>query len=546
MRIGRRDVYDERRAARALAFTSARRAMRPGALWGAVFGGLIASASTTYVKSFPTAASRKVFAAATNGNAGFAALFGPLRRVDTVTGYTAYKVGYTIIVIGAVWGLFIATKLLRGEEESGRWDLFLAGATTRRRATLQAGAGLACGVVALWAVAAIIAIPAGTSSKVGIASSASLFFVTALGSVVLMFMAVGCLTSQLASTRHDANLFGGAAIAGAYVIRMVADSDASFAWLRWASPFGWIENMHVLTGSRAFPFVFVAAFVVAVTAVSLRIAYARDAGASVFAGRDSAEPRTLLLGGQAGLNVRLARGVIVAWSAIFAAVGVVFGLVTVAAGKLLKASPSINQAFGRLGAARQGAVLYLGAVFLIVAVLIAVAVAGQIASMRTEEATGHLDNLLVRPVRRSTWLASRVTIGIVLISLAGVLAGVAAWAGATSQHAGLSFIDMLKAGLNVTPPAVFVLGAGVLVFAIAPRVAVPASYGLIVWSFVVDLVSAIFNGNHWLKDTSPLAHITPAPAAAPNWTSALWLAGLGLTACAMGIALFGRRDLVGA
>ena len=45
------------------------------------------------------------------------------------------------------------------------------------------------------------------------------------------------------------------------------------------------------------------------------------------------------------------------------------------------------------------------------------------------------------------------------------------------------------------------------------------SYGLIVWSFVVDIVAALFNSNHWLRDTSPLSHITPAPAASPDASS---------------------------
>jgi ABC-2 type transport system permease protein len=304
--------------------------------------------------------------------------------------------------------------------------------------------------------------------------------------------------------------------------------------------------MHVLTGSNAWPFVPIVAFLVLVGAAFYKIASARDAGASVFAGRDTASPHTFLLGGQLGLSVRLTRGGVIAWSTIIAAVGVVFGLVTVAAGKLLKASPAIDRAFGRLGAARQGAVIYLGAVFILVAVLIAVAVAGQISAIRNEESSGHLENLLVRPVRRSSWLVSRVAIAVVLIAVAGVLAGVAAWAGAASQHAGLGLVELVKAGINVTPPAVVILGAGVLAFALAPRAAVFVVYGLIVWSFVVDLVAALFNSNHWLRDTSPISHITPAPAAAPNWTSALILVAIGLAACALGVYAFGRRDVIGA
>jgi putative exporter of polyketide antibiotics len=49
--------------------------------------------------------------------------------------------------------------------------------------------------------------------------------------------------------------------------------------------------------------------------------------------------------------------------------------------------------------------------------------------------------------------------------------------------------------------------------------------------------------SHWVRDTSPFLHITPAPAARPNWQAAAWLAGLGIAAAIAGIGAFGRRDM---
>jgi ABC-2 type transport system permease protein len=105
--------------------------------------------------------------------------------------------------------------------------------------------------------------------------------------------------------------------------------------------------------------------------------------------------------------------------------------------------------------------------------------------------------------------------------------------------------DLLQAGLNVAPPAVFVLGIGGLVYGLWPRGAIGVAYGLVVWSFFVETIASVADSNHWLRDTSPLLHITPAPAAAPNWTAAAWLVGVGLLAAMAGITAFGRRDLVG-
>ncbi|HET9724771.1 MAG TPA: ABC transporter permease subunit [Actinomycetota bacterium] len=542
----RRDVYGDRRASRVVAVTTAKRAARQGALWGLVFGATIATSASAYAGLFPSAASRVEMARSFEGNAAWAALFGPLRRLDTVAGYTAYKSGMTVIILGAIWGLLIATKSLRGEEDAGRWELFLSGQTTRARAAVQAAIGLGAGLVALWVPTALLTAGAGASADVGIGAGAALFFVTALLAPAAMFMAIGMLVGQLAATRRDANLIGGGVLAASYLIRMAADSDPGLTWLRWASPLGWVEQMHPLTGSTPVGFVPAVVLVAVLVVVSIRIAAQRDLGASALASRDTSRPRTMLLGGQAGLTIRLTRPVIAAWVLALIVCGLVFGLVAQAAGTAIRGAEGLEQAIQRLGATTSGAASYLGFVFVVAAGLMAVAVAGQVAATRNEEAAGHLDNLLVRPVARWRWLTFRLAVALGLVVIASLLAGFAAWLGAVSQHADVSLGRLLQAGLNVVPPAVFVLGVGGLVFGLWPRAAIGVAYGLVVWSFIVESIAAAFDSNHWLRDTSPLTHIAPVPAADPNWAAAVWLVALGLLLAAAGVAAFGRRDLVGA
>jgi ABC-2 type transport system permease protein len=361
-----------------------------------------------------------------------------------------------------------------------------------------------------------------------------------------MFMAVGMFVGQLAATRRDANLIGAGVLAASYLVRMVADSDPALAWLRWASPLGWIEELRPLTGSRPFAFVVIVSFVAVLVVAALRVAARRDLGASALASRDAPEPRTLLLGGQAGLTIRLTRPVIAAWIVALAVTGLVFGLVAQAAGTALRGAQGLEDAIARLGGTTSGAASYLGFVFVVAAGLMAIAVAGQITAARNEEATGHLDNLFVRPVARWRWLAVRLVVALWFVVVASVLAGFAAWVGAVSQHADVGLGELLGAGLNVLPPAVFILGVGGLALGLWPRAAIGVAYGLVVWSFVVEVFAAAFDSNHWLRDTSPLLHIAPVPAADPNWPAAALLVGLGVLAALVGVAAFGRRDLVGA
>jgi ABC-2 type transport system permease protein len=542
----RREVYDERRAERAVLDITARRTAWQGALWGVVFGATIAVSASAYSGLFPTAASRAAMARSFEGNAAWAALFGPLRRLDTVAGYTVYKSGMTVIILGAIWGLLIATRVLRGEEDAGRWELLLSGRTTRFRAAAQAATGLGVGVVALWLPTFLLTAGAGASEDVGIGVGASAFLVTALLAPAAIFMAIGMVAGQLAATRRDANLIGAGVLAGSYLVRMAADSDAGFAWLRWLSPLGWVEELRPLTGSAPSAFVPVVVLIVLLVALALRVAARRDLGASALASRDTPKPRTLLLGGQAGLTLRLTRPMIVGWIIALVVTGLVFGLVAQAAGTALRGAEGIEEAIARLGGTTSGAAAYLGFVFVIAAGLMAIAVAGQIAAARNEESSGHLDNLFVRPVARWRWLAVRLAVGLGLVIVASVLAGFSAWVGAASQHADVGLGDLVRAGLNVVPPAVFVLGIGGLALGVWPRGAIGVVYGLVVWSFLVETISAAFDSNHWLRDTSPLLHIAPVPAADPNWTAAAWLVALGLLAAAVGVGAFGRRDLVGA
>jgi ABC-2 type transport system permease protein len=541
-----------------LARATARRAARSGALWGAVFGLTVVSTALGYSATFPTAASRAKLAASLGTNAGVAALLGTARRIDTVAGFTAWRCLGLLTLIGAIWGLLTATRLLRGEEEAGRWELFLSGQTTRRGAASQAVAGLGAGLLALWAVTAGLTVAAGSTAEAGFSITASLFLATALVMGAAVFLAVGAVVSQLAGTRRQANGIAAGVLGASFLLRMVADSSSQprglggvprnqiLYWLRWASPLGWAEELHPLTGSRPAALIPIGVLVAVLVAVAVRLAEGRDLGASALPSRESPPTRLRLLGGTTGLTVRLARPVAVAWVAALGACGLVFGLVAQSAASAVSGSTTIERLMGRLGGRQAGAASYLGLTFLVAASLIAFAAAGQIAAARNEEAGGCLDNLLARPVSRARWLAGRMGVGAGIVTAAGVVAGLGAWAGAASQHTGVGLGALAQAGLNVVPPALFVLGTGAAAVGFWPRRAAAVTYGLVAWSLLVQLIAAGVTTNRWLLDTSLFHHITPAPAADPNWAAAAGLAGLGLIGAVAGVVAFGRRDLVSA
>src|SRR5208283_4777685 len=95
---------------------------------------------------------------------------------------------------------------------------------------------------------------------------------------------------------------------------------------------------------------------------------------------------------------------------------------------------------------------------------VAFVAAAQLSATRAEEAEGRLDNLLVRPLSRPSWLAGRLLVATVVLVLGGAIAGLFTWLGAASQDSGVSFANLFEAGVNVVPPAFCIFGIGMLAF----------------------------------------------------------------------------------
>jgi ABC-2 type transport system permease protein len=523
---------------------TARKAVRSACLWGYIFGIAIASSAVSYTRIYKTQAQRDALAAAYGTNKATSALFGPAPQLQTVAGFTVFKIAMTLMILGAVWGLLTSTRLLRGEEDTGRWELLLAGQTTRRSAAAQALAGLGAGVFTLWALTGLIVVLTGLDSSVNIAAGPALYFALAMTATAVMFLAVGALTSQLAATRRQAASYAAWFLGASYAVRMIADAGLGLHGLIWASPFGWVEELQPLTAPQPLAMLPVTAFTAVLATAAVRLAGTRDTGASIVPDRTTSRPHSRLLTGPTGLAIRLVRPAVIGWWTAIAVSGLLFGLIARSAGGTISGS-SARQVFSKLGAPGTGANAVLGVCFLILAVLVAFAAAGQLTAARSEEAEGRLDHLLVRPVSRSRWLGGRLLVAVAVLLASGVLAGVFGWLGAASQHAGVSFTTLVEAGVNLVPPAITVLGFGTLALGVWPRSAPIVVYALLSWSLLVVIIGGIGATSHWVLDTSVFHQMASAPAVPPHWEANGVMVAIGVTSALIGGIAFNRRDLQG-
>lgn len=526
-----------------IAAFSSRKALLSGILWGSIFGILIASSEITYRRIYTTAAQRDALAATYGTSKAMSALFGSAPQLQTVSGFTVFKISMTLMILGAVWGLLMSTRSLRGEEDSGRWDLVLCGHTTRRGATAQVILSLGVGLVVLWGVTAIISVLSGLESNVGIGVGPSLYFSMAMVATAAMFLGVGAVTSQLGATRHQAASMGTIFLGISYAMRLIADAGIGLHGLIWASPLGWVEELKPLTSPQPLALLPIIAFTAFLVIVAVHLAGARDVGSSIVADRDHAPAHLRLLFGPNGLSIRLMRATIIGWWVALAISALLYGLIAKSAGATV--SGSIKDVFSKLGAAGSGADSVLGACFLFEAILISFVAAGQITATRAEESAGTLEHFLVRPVARTAWLNGRLLVALVVLVLSGIATGIFAWLGTAIQHTGLSFTSMVGAGANLVPPAIMIIGIGTLAFGIRPRTTTIVVYAVLGWSLLIVIVGGFGTVSHWILDTSVFHHMASAPSVPPNWEANGIMTAIGLTTALAGKLAFARRDLQG-
>jgi ABC-2 type transport system permease protein len=532
----------------AVARVTGRRTVRAGALWGLVFGLYVYNNAIAFNTVSRTAPQQNGLLASMASNAGLKALLGDTSQIYTRGGFIDWRATGVIVLVASIWGLLVATRSLRGEEAAGRWELFLAGQTTPRRAAAGALAGIAAGVGVMYLLTAVLTTVFGTRHNVAISLGQSLLLALALVAGAALFAAVGALASEVFATRGRAAGAAGAVFGAAFMLRALGDATSSAHWLVYISPLGWVEQLHPLTSAQPLWLLPIAGLTVACALATVLLAD-RDLGASLVADKDTAVARTALLGSPVLIALRLSWASIASWLTATVIAGLLYGSLAKSTGQAFASSSMLRKFTGQLThvALRElqleGTRVFAGIVFLIVMTLIMAYVASAMARLREDEAEGYLDNIVVRRVSRPRWLAGRVGLILGVLVIAGAAAGVSFWASAASQHSGLAFSELLQAGVNSAAPAALLLGIGVLTFGFAPRLTSIVCWGMLAWAFLLDMLGSALKINHWVMDTSLLYHPALAPAVSPNW----WIIGTYLAlACAaalLGGWRFTQRDL---
>jgi ABC-2 type transport system permease protein len=522
----------------------ARRALRDARTRTIAFGYLFALYAyiqpVGYRHTYPTAADRASFAQSFAGNKGLRLIYGEPHDLLTVSGYTAWRVGGTLAIVAAVFGLLAAVRALRAEEDTGRMELVLAGPVGRRMAFASAMAAIAAGIAILW-LAEFAGFVVG-----GLPAGGSAYLALATASVVPVFAGVGAVASQLAPTRRIALELGGAAAGLCFALRVVADTADGVGWLRWATPLGWAEELRPFSGARPLVLVLPVVATVLMVAAAGRIAATRDIGTGMLPARDSADPRLALLSSPTAQALRTERASLIAWTSGVAVFAFILGVV----------SQSVSSANIPAGARREIAKLgsgsiatptgYLAFVFIFFILAVSLFVCAQVGAAGHEEADQQLETLLALPVGRRRWLGARLLLATCAAAAISMAAGVFTWAGAASAGVSVSLPRMLEAGANCLPVALLFLGIAALAYAVAPRASAGIAYGLVTIAFLWQLVGSLLGAPGWLADLTPFAHVGLVPTQSFRLGAAVAMLAIGALSALAAIGVLRRRDLLGA
>lgn len=532
-----------RSAVRALQAFGFKQTLRGAIIIGLLTGFMMGAQGLAYAKAFPTQASRDGLVASLKTVPGANFFSGEVADAAQPDSYAIYKsIAMTTLIIG-VWGLLVATRLLRGFEENGQTEVLEVGTASSRHVSMHLLVGFAYSfivsvLIAFGLIAALSSVPDVSLSLTGAALMTAAVYLPGV-----FFATLGAFTSQLALTRSRAITYGLIPLVVLYVIRGAANSVSDADWMKKLTPFGWSDLLNPVLGPK--PAWMIPTIVLSILFVTAAI-YAvgkRDLSSALIRQSDAARSRFLMLHSPFAFALRRSSWTIVWWGLGTVFFAAFFAAVANLGSNLAEDSPAFKQVFSA-DAANDFKLAFLGAGTMFTAVIMFIMITMMFSAVRREEAKTHLDNLLVQPVRRTQWLLGRLAIIAGSFTAISLLVGVTVWSIAKAEGITVSLVTCLQGQISLVGIMLLVLGIGVFVYGLVPRIAVAAMSVVIGWAFIFDILNMLFHLSDWLKKTSILTFIPANPSKTPDWTAFAWLVAIGVLLICIGITRFTKRDII--
>lgn len=472
-------------------------------------------------------------AASMEGNAGFIAMTGPARALNTVGGQVTWQSTAFGAIAAGLMSMFLVGRHTRAEEESGRDEMLRAAAVGRHSTTVAAYltalvANLLLGTLVALSLIAYPLEPADSAALgVGVALCGA------------FFSGVALLAAQLTSTTRAMYGITGGVLGLAYALRAIGDVGTPA--LSWMSPIGWYQAMHAFSGLRWWPALLLVVGSLVAAAAAYAVFLRRDYGSGVLAARPGPERAAAYVFRAPGLAWRLQRGALLGWTVGMFLGGVGYGTLGDDVEDVMGDSSLVQDLFA------QGGGVLVDAFYATMILMLALIGSGFAISSalrpRGEEEAGRVEGLLATGLSRRDWLLGHVLVtltGTVLVLLAAGLGMGLGYALVTGKWAAVD--DYVLPLLGHLPAVLVLAGAAQLLYGLAARAALLAWLGLL-FAFVVMMFGEVFRMPQWLQDVSPFEHLALVPAQDFDPVPFLALGALAVALSVVGQVAFQRRDV---
>ena len=532
-----------RSATRALQKFGFKQTIRGAIIIGLLTGFMMGAQGLAYAKAFPTQASRDGLVASLKTVPGANFFSGEVADAARPDSYAIYKsVAMTTLIIG-VWGLLVATRLLRGFEENGQTEVLEVGTASPRRVSTHLLVGFAYSFIVSILIAFGLIAALSSGPDVNLSLTGAMLMTVAVYLPGIFFATLGALTSQLALTRGRAITYGLVPLVTLYVIRGAANSVSDADWMKRLTPFGWSDLLNPVLSPEVAWIIPTILFSTLFAGLAIYFVGKRDLSSALIRQSDAVRSHFFMLTSPLAFALRRSGWTIAWWgfgTVFFAAF---FAAVANLGSNLAEDSPAFKQVFSA-NAANDFKLAFLGAGTMFTTIIMLIMITTLFAAVRREEAKMYLDTILVQPIRRTQWLLGRLAVIISCFTTITLLVGVTVWSIAKAEGITVSLVSCLQGQISLIGLMLLVLGVGVCVYGFMPRIATTAMSIVIGWAFIFDILNALFHLSDWMKKTSILSFIPSDPSKTPDWTSFTWLALLGVALIGIGTIRFVKRDII--
>lgn len=507
-------------------------------LWLIGLAGTSVVVAAAFTSLFPTVQDRQIMAE-TMRNPAMIAMIGPSAGLDhyTIGAMFGHEMTLFTALAAAIMGIMLTARHTRGDEEDGRLEL-IRGLPVGRLSPLAAT------MIEMLLISLLITLTNGLGlTLLGIKTmplTACLLYGASLGTTTLVFAAITAIFAQLAITNRGTISFSLTFLGISYLLR--ASTDLSNESLSWLSPIAWSTKAEVFVNNHWLPIWLSLLFALVVTASGYYLNSIRDLDAGFIPQRSGKKHASKLLQTPFGLSLRLLRTTLIAWLVASLILGASYGSVFGDIEDFFKNSELIKMLLpksGNFSLAEQ----FMTILMVIFAILSSIPALTAVLKLVSEEHKGRIDQVLSKPVSRTTLLSGYAVIGFAVGTLAQFLAIIGLYLAATSvMDKPITFAVMLRSGLSFLPAIWFVTALGVLLVGWLPKFT-SFVWIYLVFSFFVDYLGNMLDVPKWLKAVSPYDHIPRIPVDVFTWTPLVGLTLLAIALFVIGAVGYRRRDI---